>query len=55
MGNSTKDLTPKVVRDRLETLVEAYRGLLRADERRLHDAMLEFERACWAERTRRAA
>ncbi len=41
--------------DQLERVVDAYRGLLRADERRLQEAMLEYERTCWAERMKRAA
>ena len=54
MSNGTQ-VSPKVLRERLETTVDAYRGLLRADERRLHEAMLEFERSCWAESLRHAA
>ncbi len=55
MGNSTKEITSDPMRDRLATLLSAYRGLLRADERRLHEAMLDFERTCWAESMGRAA
>jgi hypothetical protein len=40
---------------RLSNVVSAYRGLLRADERRLHEAMLEYERQCWAAAAKRVA
>ena len=54
MSNGTQ-VSPKVLRERLTTAVDAYRGLLRADERRLHEAMLEFERSCWNGSLDRAA
>lgn len=44
-----------MIHERLVRVVDAYRGLLRADERRLHEAMLEFEQSCWAESIRQAA
>lgn len=47
MSNGTQ-VSPKLLRERLETMVDTYRGILLTDERRLHDAMLEFERSCWA-------
>lgn len=55
MSNSTDESTADVMHDQLERVVDAYRGLLRADERRLQEAMLEYERTCWAERMKRAA
>ena len=43
------------MRERLDTIVNAYRGLLQADERKLHEAMLEYERSCWKARLGKAA
>lgn len=55
MGNGTLVSRPEMLLDRLTDVVGAYRGLLRADERRLHEAMLEYERQCWAAAAKRAA
>ena len=55
MSNGTKKISPDTLRDRLVQVIESYRGLLRADERRLHEAMLDFERSCWQKCTQRAA
>jgi hypothetical protein len=54
MGNSTLVTTREGMLSRLSDVVSAYRGLLRADERRLHEAMLEYERQCWAVAAKRA-
>lgn len=54
MSNSTQ-VSPKLLRERLETMVDAYRGALRTDERRLHEAMLEYERSCWTQMQKRLA
>ena len=55
MSNGTKDFAPQALHTKLTTIVEAYRGVLLSDERRLLEAMLEFERSCWAEWRRHAA
>ena len=55
MSNSTNESTAIGIQDQLGRVVDAYRGLLRADERHLQEAMLEYERSCWAERVKRAA
>jgi hypothetical protein len=55
MSNGTAAWQPEMMRDRLRALVDQYHGTLCADERRLLEAMLEFERSCWAERAKRVA
>lgn len=55
MSNGTKDFGPLTLHDKLSNLLERYRIVLRSDERRLHEAMLEFERDCWREWRGRAA
>ena len=55
MSNSTKVPAPKIAQNQLATLVDIYRELLRSDERRLHEAMLEYERSCWTSSCRRSA
>ena len=53
--SNAEQVTPDAIRTRLGTLVDAYRVVLQADERRLHEAMLEYERSCWAASMLRAA
>lgn len=55
MRNSTSNNHSETMRERLRQVVGAYHGLLCADERRLHEAMLEFERNCLGESTRQIA
>lgn len=55
MGNGTNVSPNTIMHQHLTRVVEAYQEVLRADERRLHEAMLDYEMACWAQRLRRAA
>ena len=55
MSNGTGNKNSEAMRKQLHVLVGTYHGLLCADERRLLEAMLEFERSVWAESRRHAA
>ena len=54
MGTEHKR-TPEAMRERLATVVARYRELLRADERRLQEAMRLYERSFRGDRLHRAA